>query len=145
MRTTISNLTLALGLVAAAFVSLPAAAGAQTEKVEVLVASVSTSGTQVDAALNEMARDFKRNGFAFSNFKLVTRSSLSLIPGQTGSVSLGTGEAKVTLVKREPKGSIVVRLNAPNSSSEYSIAPRGQVTVNVGNTPNGKLFVVLRR
>jgi len=130
----------------AALLLLPGSASAQATKLDALVAEVSTNGTAIDPALSAMAKSFKRNGLAFTNYNLVSRSSLSLTAGQEGSVGLGgTGQASVTLVKVEPDGKALVRLNTPGTSGEYSISPGGELSMQVGTVENGKIFLILRR
>ena len=142
MRTNTRSAALLLGL--AAVLCVPAGAQAQSSKLEVLVAAVSTSGAHVDPALSQLAQSFKRNGLAFTDYKLVHRSSLNLKQGETGSVPLTNGKASVTLVKREPDGKLRIRLNAPGSASEYEITPGGELSLQVGTVPGGKLFLVIR-
>ncbi|MBI5545098.1 MAG: hypothetical protein HY901_14500 [Deltaproteobacteria bacterium] len=132
-------LTLAFGL------CLPSLAMAQGKTtLQVLVASVSTNGKDVDGALKGMAQDFKRNGLAFSSFKLVRQESLSLAPGETGNVTLPNGTAKVTLLKIEGS-SARVKVASPGSTSELGMKAGSEAYIDAGAHGQGKVFLAVKR
>jgi hypothetical protein len=133
-------------LVAFVAIAIPSGARAQeSAKIEVLVASVATSGNQIDGPLRQMAADFKRNGLAFTSYRLVSRTSLALRPGASGAVPLPEGRAQITYVRRDPDGKLRVKVSAPGTSSELSMSPGGEAYIDAGSHGGGKLFLVVRR
>lgn len=138
----VRSLAAVLGLVA---LLLPAATLAQPTRLEVVVAAVSNDGTQVDAALASLAQSFKRNGLAYTSYKLKHSANLSLSPGKSASIPLGKGEAKVTLVKAGEGGTVTLKLDAPNNAPTFDMTPGGEFIQQVGTIPDGKLFLIIRR
>ena len=132
-----------LAVLAATGASAPCFAEGKTS-FQALVVAASTAGKEVDHALKGMESDFKRNGLAYTSFKLVGRESLSLSPGQSGSVRLPNGTAKVTLLRLEGK-SARVKVAAPSSTSEYSMAPGGEAYIDAGAQGASKLFLIIKR
>ena len=137
---------LAAGLLTALFMVSPSSARAQgAARFEVLVASVSTGGGQVDGALRQMAADFKRNGLAFTSYKLVNSTRLQLAPGQSGTVPLPGGKATLLFVARDPDGKHRVKVTSPGSSAELSMSDGGEAYVDAGSQGSSKIFIVVRR
>ena len=144
MSTALSRRPAMAGL-AVALLGLSASAGAQPKtSFQALVAQVSNTGNEVSPELKAMAQDFKRNGLAFTSFKLVSRASLSLGPGQTDSVKLPNGVAKISLVKVEGNA-IRLKVAAPFSTSEYSMTPGGELYIDAGAHGATKIFLAVKR
>ncbi len=120
----------------------PSAALAQSVTLKVQVASVSSNGTEIDPALKQMAQDFKRNGLAFTNFKLVGSENLNLAPGQSGNVKLPNGNASVTYV-RQAGGKLTIKISAPAVTTEVDLDR--ELTLGVGEHGGGKLFLIVRK
>jgi hypothetical protein len=136
----------AFALVAAlAMTGLGAPALAQPKTTfQVLVAQVSSKGSDVDPALKSMADDFKKTGLPYTSFKLVNRASVSLAPGGTEAVKLPNGVAQLTFVKVEGNA-VRLKVAAPFSTSEYSITAGGEVYIDAGAHGATKLFLAVKR
>ncbi len=119
------------------------AMGDSSVRIDVWVALVSTKGTEVHDDLRGMQKDFQRSGLRYSSFKLWQKSNLSLIPGQTENMALPKGQAIITLIKKEEK-SVRIKVKAPGSSSEYTMATGGEVYIDAGNQGEDKIFLVVR-
>lgn len=141
-RMNVRSLAALLGLIA---LLLPAASFAEPVRLEVVVAAVSNNGNQVDPALASLAQSFKRNGLAYTSYKLQHSANLSLTPGKSASIPLGKGEAKVTLVKAGEGGTVTLKLDAPNNAPTFDMTPGGEFIQQVGMIPDGKLFLIIRR
>jgi hypothetical protein len=127
-----------------ALATADAAAAEAKTPFQVLVASVSKSGSEVSPELARMSEDFKRNGLSFTSFKLVSKASLSLAPGQTDSVKLPNGAAKISLIKVEAS-TIRLKVAAPFSTSEYSMTPGGEIYIDTGAHGATKIFLAVKR
>jgi hypothetical protein len=119
------------------------AMGDSSVRIDMWVALVSTRGKEVHADLRGMQKDFQRSGLRYSSFKLLQKANLSLVPGQTENMTLPKGEAIITLIKKEEK-SVRIKVKAPGSSSEYTMATGGEVYIDAGNQGEDKIFLVVR-
>jgi hypothetical protein len=131
-------------LAVATVLALPVLAQAQDNKVDVqvLVAQVSTKGTEVAPELKAMAADFKRNGLAFTSFKLVSKEALKLKLNETGTVKLPKGLAKVTLQKLAgAKAS--VKVEPPGIVLEMT--PGGEAYIGAGANGPDQLYLAVKR
>lgn len=132
-------------LAALAAASHPSLAIAESKtSFQVLVASVSTRGKEVDPALKHMEQDFKRNGLSFTSFKLEGRASMTLAPGQSDSVRLPNGTAQVTVLRTEGRA-VRIKVAAPFSTSEYTMTPGGEVYIDAGARGAQKVFLAVKR
>ena len=136
----------ALALVtASAVLALGAPALAQPKTTfRVLVASISSKGSDVDPALKSMAEDFKKTGLPYTSFKLVRSVSVGLAPGETEAVKLPSGTAHFTFVKVEGNA-VRLKVAAPFSTSEYSITTGGEIYIDAGAHGATKVFLAVKR
>lgn len=149
LRTPLRPLFAALLALGVAGITPPAAHAADPKtSLELMVAEVSTEGNSIDPKLSKIAADFKRNGLAFTNYRLVKSGSLSLAEKETGTLQvpgLKGGKVDVTLLKREPDGKVSVRVATGASASQLSIPPKGEAYLDAGAAGSKKLFVVVKR
>ncbi len=146
-------LALAAVLAVLAFPAFPAfpahAQAADKIDVQVLVAQVSTKGTDVAPELKGMAADLKRSGFAFTSFKLLDKKPLALKLKAAGTVKLPNGLARLTLVKLEG-AKATVEFETPGTAarplkSTQTMTPGGETYVGAGDHADGKIFLAVKR
>ncbi|MFN7131127.1 MAG: hypothetical protein ACK4N5_03540 [Myxococcales bacterium] len=122
----------------------PSLAFAAPTKVGVLVARVSTKGTEVDPQLKQFADEFK-TAMVASSFKVVEAKTFTLDEGGTGTISLPGGKkVDVKLVSRKPDGSITVKVDVPPLTLTPELKPNAYIPLDAGTHGDGKLFVLVR-
>lgn len=138
--------TLAFLAALTALLSSASAAAEEKASIEVLVAEVSTKGAEIDPALKGMAADLQKSKLPYTSFKLLTKASLSLTPGQSGDVKLpGTpSTAKVTLLKMEG-AKARVKIAVGKATADYSMAPGGETYIGAGAHRGNQIFLAVKR
>jgi len=134
-------------LVLAAALAVPCLAQAQDKDktdFQILVASVSTKGTEVAPELKGMAADFKRNGLAFTNYKLVNKAALKLKLNESGQVKLPNGVAKLTLQKLEGVKATVF-VESPAMKNTQTMTPGGETYLDAGKDGDAKIWLAVKR
>ena len=134
-------------LALAVVLAVPALAQAQDKdktSIQVLVASVSTKGTDVAPELKAMAADFKRNGLAFTSYRLVSKASLALKLSETGQVTLPNGIARLTLKKLEG-AKATLKVESPGMKSDLTMTPGGEAYLGAGASGAEQIYLALKR
>jgi hypothetical protein len=144
MRVAPTLVLLAIGL------ANPGRALAERVRLDVKVVEASMQGNAVDPHLVHMQQDFKRKGFAYSSYKMLSEPNVALDYKASTQVPLPNGKvAKITPIGKKD-GKINVHLEIPGHLDlDYSVANGGTNFVGGGPVREGQntesqVFLVIK-